>query len=90
MPDAHRDADVRGLQRGAVVDAVTGHGDDVTPSPERARDAELVFGGDPGNDHAVVVEQRAEHLLVVGELVAEQHPRLTAGQTDLPRDRQRG
>ena len=57
---AHGDADVGLLQGRAVVDAVAGHGDDVAAGLQRPGDAQLVLRGDPGDDDAVAVEQRAE------------------------------
>jgi hypothetical protein len=41
-----------GVQGGAVVDAVAGHGDDVASGLQGAGDAQLVLGYDPGQDHA--------------------------------------
>jgi hypothetical protein len=37
--DAHGDADICGLERGSIVDAVAGHGDDVTLALQRLDDA---------------------------------------------------
>jgi hypothetical protein len=53
-PDA--DADVGGVQGGAVVDAVAGHGDDVASGLQGAGDAQLVLGCDTGQDDAFSVE----------------------------------
>ena len=61
---AHRDADVGLVQRRSVVDPVAGHRHHVAASPQRRRDPQLVLRRDPGDDHAVAVEQRAEHRLV--------------------------
>ena len=73
VPDpAHGDADVGLVQRRAVVDAVAGHGHDVTAGPQRPGDPQLVLGRHPGDDDAVVVEQRAEDAVVVGEVLARQ------------------
>ena len=44
--DAHRHADVGGLQRGRVVHAVAGHGDDRAVRLQRLHDAQLVLGID--------------------------------------------
>ena len=47
---AHRDADVGGLERGRVVDAVAGHRDDLAHRLQRLRDAHLVLGNDARED----------------------------------------
>ena len=83
---AHGDADVGRLERGAVVHAVAGHGDDVAPGLQGAGDAQLVLGRDAGHDHAVVVEQRAEHLLVGGQIVTSSTTTIGAEETDLGGD----
>ena len=44
---SHRDADVRLLERRAVVDAVAGHRDNVAPRLQRLRDPQLLLGLDP-------------------------------------------
>ena len=44
--DAHRDADVRRLQRGRVVDAVAGHRDDPAVGLQRVDDPQLVLRRD--------------------------------------------
>ena len=44
--DAHRDADVGGLERRRVVHAVAGHGDDLAARVQRAHDGELVLRAD--------------------------------------------
>ena len=60
--DSHRDADVRRLERGGVVDSVPGHRDDIAPSLQRLDDPQLVLGvdacvnGDLAND-------AVEHLI---------------------------
>ena len=48
--DAHRDADVRRLQRGRVVDPVAGHRDDPPVRVERVDDPQLVLRRDAGVD----------------------------------------
>ena len=47
---AHRDADVRRLQRGGIVDAVAGHGDDLAVGLQRLDDAQLLLGHDARED----------------------------------------
>ena len=44
---AHRDADVRRLERGRIVDAVAGHRHDLAVRLERVDDAELLLRHDP-------------------------------------------
>ena len=77
------------MQSGAVVDAVTGHGDDVTSGLQGAGDAQLVLGYDPGQDHAISVEQGAEHLLVLGKILAFEQETIDIRETDLGGDRSR-
>ena len=67
---AHGDPDVGLVERRAVVDAVAGHGHHVPPSSQRPRDPQLVLRRHPGDHDAVVVDQRPEHAVVVGQLVA--------------------
>ncbi|EXI65151.1 MAG: hypothetical protein AW08_03423 [Candidatus Accumulibacter adjunctus] len=55
--DAHGDADVGGLQRRCIVDAVAGHGDDLATRLQRFDDAQLVLGRDAGEDG-----RRCDHL----------------------------
>ena len=47
---AHRDADVGGLERRRVVDAVAGHRDDLAARLERLHDAQLLLGHDARED----------------------------------------
>ena len=47
---AHGDADMRGLERRRVVDAVAGHRDDLAVGLERVDDAQLLLGHDAGED----------------------------------------
>ena len=47
---AHRDADMGGLQRRRVVDAVAGHRDDLAIGLQRLDDAKLLFGQRAGED----------------------------------------
>ena len=42
-PPAHRDADVRRLERRRVIDAVSGHRDDLAIGLERIDDAQLLI-----------------------------------------------
>ncbi len=53
--DAHRHADVGGLQRGCVVDAVAGHRGDMAVGFERLDDLHLVRGRDAG-EHVDLVD----------------------------------
>ena len=48
--DAHGHADVGLLERGRVVHAVAGHGDDVAARLQRLHEAELLLGRDAGED----------------------------------------
>ena len=57
VPAAHRDPDVGLLQRGRVVDAVAGHGDDLALAAEHVHQADLVLRGDAG-DHADIGDPR--------------------------------
>ncbi len=74
------------MQRGAVVDAITGHRDDMTPAPQGTRDLELLFGLDSSQNDAVVVDQGAEDLEIIRQLVALQDHDGVAEQPDLLRD----
>ena len=62
--DAHRDADVRRLERGSVVDAVARHRDDPPVRVERVDDPQLVLGRDAGVDRGVPHERCARVLVV--------------------------
>ncbi len=57
--DAHRDTDVGPLQGGGVVDAVTGHGDDVALLLQVLDQAHLVLRRD-ARDHADAVDLLVE------------------------------
>ena len=73
--DAHGDADIGGLERGRVVDAVAGHGDDVALALERADDPQLVLGIDAG-EHAHLLDDRVELGVAHGaQLGAGHEPR---------------
>ena len=76
--DAHGHADVGGLQRRGVVDAVAGHRDHVALLLEQPDQADLVLGRHP-RDHPDLVEL-AQELLVAhrGELGAGDRPALDA------------
>ena len=50
---AHRDADVGLAQSRRVVDTVAGHRDHLTSLLQGARDPELLFGRDAGQDELV-------------------------------------
>src|ERR1019366_4347594 len=62
-PGAHRDPDVGLFQRGRVVDAVAGHGDDLAFALEQVHQADLVLWSDAG-DHADIGDRL--HRLVIG------------------------
>ena len=47
---AHGDADVRGLERGRVVDAVAGHRHDLAARLQRPHDPQLLLGHDARED----------------------------------------
>ena len=64
--DAHRHADVGGLQRGRIVHAVAGHGDDRAARLQRLDDAQLVLGIDARVDRHLAhraPERVVGHLL---------------------------
>ena len=85
--DAHGDADVGGLERGRVVDAVAGHGDDMALALQRADDAQLVFGIDAG-EHAHVLDDGIELGVVHGaQLGAGDDPRAGLEDVQFARDR---
>ena len=69
---SHGDADVGLSQRRSVVDTVARHRDHVPSHPQRPCDPELVLGGDPGDHHAVTVDERSEQLLVIGQFGTDQ------------------
>ena len=48
--DAHRHANIRAFDGRGVVDAVTGHGDDLVVGPQGIDDAHLMLGRDAGED----------------------------------------
>ncbi len=83
---AHGDADVGLPQCGPVVHAVAGHRDHVPTRPECPSDPELVLGRHPGDHHAVAIDERAEHLLVGGQLGAGQHESVGRSQARLVGD----
>ena len=56
---AHRDADVRRLERGSVVDAVARHRDDPPVRVERVDDPQLVLRRDAGVDRGLPHRGRA-------------------------------
>lgn len=62
----HGNTDVGGLERGAVVDTVSGHGDELAAAVESADHPDLGVGRTPGHDQGEV-GQGVD--LVVGELV---------------------
>ena len=67
---AHRDRDVRPVERGGVVHAVAGHRDDPVLRPRGGDDAALLVGGRAG-DHVEVAELSLEAGVVPGrELLA--------------------
>ena len=87
-PASHGDADVGLLQGGRVVDAVTGHRDDLAPRLQRTDEAQLVLGGHPGEDVGPgrdVGEVRVGHG---GEVPAPDDDRraVEAGHADLNGD----
>ena len=49
-PTAHRNADVRGLERRRVIDAVTGHRHDLAVGLQCLDDAQFLLGQHPGED----------------------------------------
>ncbi len=59
---AHRDADVRAPERRGVVDAVTGHGDDVALGPQGVGDPQLGLGRGAREDQLLAGAQDAVEL----------------------------
>jgi hypothetical protein len=81
-PSSHRNADIGLPQRRAVVHAVTGHRDHVATLPQGAGDAQLVLERDSGDHGPVAIDDRAEHLLVIGQVGAD-HDRAVKQQQPL-------
>jgi hypothetical protein len=61
---SHRNADVGLVKSRCIVDTVAGHGDDVAASVQGLGDPKLVLGGDPGDHHAVTVEEGSQDRFV--------------------------
>jgi len=79
--DAHGHADVGLLERGGVVDAVSGRGDDLAEALVGGDDALLVLGPDPGEHHLGMgselgLELGGAHRL---ELLPADHAGIRAG-----------
>jgi hypothetical protein len=68
---AHGDADVGGVQGGAVVDAVAGHRDDLPAGAQRVDDGDLLLRGGAGEDPGAAFGVRAA---VVGAAVEDGFP----------------
>jgi hypothetical protein len=82
--DPHGDADIGALERGRVVDAVSGHGDDVALALERAHDAQLVLRVDAG-EHPHLLDDRVELAIRHGaQLGAGDEPRSRLEYLQLP------
>ena len=88
--DAHRDADVRRLQRGRVVDAVAGHRDDPPVRLERVDDAQLVLRRDAGVDGDLPHRGRARLVVERLELAAGDDARAGRGDAEVGGDPRRG
>ena len=73
---AHRDADVRLLERGGVVDGVAGRRDDQALSLHQPGQAQLVLGGDAAED---VQLGQAAHDLLVGHAPGTRLPLIAPG-----------
>ena len=70
---AHGAADVRAFERGRVVDAVAGHGDDLALRLQCAHDAHLVFGRDACEHTAALHLPRKFRVIRPVELRTGQH-----------------
>ncbi len=87
---AHRDADVGGLQRGHVVDAVAGHRDDLAGLLEAAHERQLLRRRRAG-DHVDLAQCRAEPARDARlDVVAGDDRRRPVPEADLARHRPRG
>src|SRR5262249_62122109 len=85
--DAHGDADVGPLEGRGVIDAITGHRDDLALLLQGVHQADLVLGGDP-RDHTDVVDRGRQLALgYLRELGAGDNPAVDA---KLASDRRRG
>ena len=84
---AHRDADVGGLDRRRVVDAVAGHRNDVALQLERLGEQHLVLRRDAADDADRVDAVEPLLLRQRGEVGAEHR---IAGDAELLRDRGAG
>ena len=82
---AHRDADVRDLQRRRVIDAVAGHRDHMTIGLQRLRNRLLVFRCDAGKHRNLLRYVAQLGLAQFAELGPRRH--LLCGDTKLPRHR---
>ena len=84
--DPHGDADVGGLQRRRVVDAVASHGHDVATRLQCLDDAQLVFGRDTG-EHGGFLHQFGQ----CGRVEAVEHAAFVrlAGQAEFAGDGRR-
>ena len=85
---AHRDADMRGLERGRVVDPVTGHCDDFACRLERLDDPQLLFGHDAREHRHRLQALRQRRVVERRQIVACQH--VAFGNAGLARNRARG
>lgn len=65
VPQTHRDADVGVVQRGCVVDAVSGHRHDVPLRAKGIGDAQLGFGCAAGEDDFLAAGQKLVELVFV-------------------------
>jgi hypothetical protein len=77
---------VRRLQCRRIVDAVTGHRDDLCVRLQRLNELELLLGHDAGEDVNATDDVAQRVLIHRIELGAGDYA-LTGGQADLPRDR---
>ena len=88
--DAHRHADVGGLERGRVVDAVAGHRDDRAVALERLDDPQLVLGIDARVDrdrrHASAASSSSDMARSSAPVTA----RAVAADAEFPGDHRRG
>jgi len=71
---AHRNTDIGFAQCQGIVDAVAGHGDDVSTLVQYASDTQLLARGDTSDDRAILtVQTGCQVLVVVRQLARIQH-----------------
>jgi len=88
---SHGNPDIGLAKSGRVVDAVAGHGDDVTPLAESRGDPQLVRRGHARHDRATLpVQELGESVIVVRQAAAVHHDASVPQEAHLAGDRGRG